>query len=117
MKSKKKKNAFIAMAAVKAGQREDRREFRLGAVGYRSDGTIVHASNGPTALPDANVHAEVRLAKKLDVGSVVFVARVLANGSLAMAKPCAECEIVLRAKGVSKVYYTTSSGTIESMVP
>jgi len=51
-------------------------------------------------------HAEARLARKLDYGSVVYVSRTLKNGDVALAKPCARCYAILRGKGVRKVFYT-----------
>jgi tRNA(Arg) A34 adenosine deaminase TadA len=87
------------------------RKFWLGAIGIRRDGTTVYATNGgvpgqrtPTA------HAEFRLSRKLDVGSIVFVARSLRkDSSMANARPCRNCEMAMRNRGVSKVYYTINS--------
>jgi tRNA(Arg) A34 adenosine deaminase TadA len=38
----------------------------------------------------------------------IFVARVLKNGSTAMAMPCEGCYRALEAFGIKKVYYTTN---------
>jgi tRNA(Arg) A34 adenosine deaminase TadA len=40
------------------------------------------------------------------VGTTIFVARVLKNGSRAKAKPCVVCERALKAYGISSVYWT-----------
>lgn len=95
---------------------DDRKRFRLGAVGIRNDGVVVHARNSAAVLPSPNAHAEARLAPKLTPGSVVFVARVLRrDGALAMAKPCPHCLARLRAAGVAKVYFTTDNGAVDSL--
>jgi hypothetical protein len=87
------------------------RKALVGAVGRRSDGTLVQSWNGSSAgttferCPPA--HAEARLARKLDVGSVVYVARTRKeDGKLAMAKPCKDCERVMRQRGIKRVEYT-----------
>lgn len=87
-----------------------RRAF-VGAIGKRNDGVIVQSWNGSSAgttydrCPSA--HAEARLSRKLGSGSIVYVARVRRdNGKLAMAKPCPDCERILRNRGVVRVEYT-----------
>lgn len=98
--------AVLTMAAEYAALREDRRSYLLGAVGLRADGRIVHSCNGSTPLPDRTQHAEYRLSRKLDKGSEVYVSRVLKDGWITMARPCAACLKALGSKGVSRVYYT-----------
>ena len=94
---------------------DDVREALIGAIGERADGVVVFARNsavldttGNTGEPFcfAPCHAEWRLAKKLDTGSTVYVARVRKDGTLAMARPCGDCERVLRSRKVVRVYYT-----------
>lgn len=71
------------------------------------DGARVQATNGGMAgCRCPSMHAECRLARKLDYGSVVYVARTLKSGEIAMARPCVRCYAVLKAKGVSRIYYT-----------
>jgi tRNA(Arg) A34 adenosine deaminase TadA len=86
-----------------------RRTYLVAAVGVRTDGTIVHTTNGRCEVPTPSMHAEVRLLRKLDYGSVVYVARTLReNGKIAMAKPCPRCQAALKARGIKKVFYTVS---------
>jgi deoxycytidylate deaminase len=87
------------------------RRALVGAVGQRSDGTIVQAWNGSSAgttydrCPSA--HAEARLLRKLDAGSTVYVARTRKeDGKLAIAKPCKDCERLMRHRGVKRVEYS-----------
>ena len=94
----------------------DKREALIGAVGERADGAIVYSRN--TAVFDSEcantnvptpfqpAHAEWKLAKKLDTGATVYVARVRKDGSLAMSRPCPGCERVLRSRKVMRVFYT-----------
>ncbi len=97
------------IAAEAAISKDDRRSFSLGACGIRGDGAVVKAANAPTIQPDRKVHAEYRLSQKLDVGAIVYVARVSRkDGSYEIAKPCFSCEKVLRSRGVKKIYYTIS---------
>jgi cytidine deaminase len=94
--------------AVKGDAKDAQRQFRLGAVGIRSDGTIVTSCNLPARCPDKNAHAEARLVKKLDWDAVVYVVRIRSDGSLAMARPCRACQSAMRLKGVRRCYYSIS---------
>lgn len=97
---------YLRVAANMARKKKDQRTFFLGAVGIRKDGVFVQSFNAPSFQPTPCGHAEARLARKLDRGAVVYVARIRADGSFGSAKPCANCEKVLRQKGVKKVYYS-----------
>ncbi len=86
-------------------------EYRLAAIGIRSDGATVVATNKAVRIPGGfprsrSTHAEVRLCRKLDAGSIVFVARVLKDGSWAGAEPCRGCMQLLERRRVSRVYCT-----------
>lgn len=94
----------------------DHREHRLVAIGLRSDGQMVFSRNQAAPQISKSSHAEARLARKLDVGSVVIVVKVRTSGNLALAKPCASCETRLRSKGVSAVWYSTNAGSFRKMV-
>jgi hypothetical protein len=96
---------YLNLAADVALIKDDERTFYLGAVGLRSDGVVVAASNVPAAWPVPTHHAEARLCRKLDRWTTVFVARVNSTG-WAMARPCASCQARLRRKKVLKVFYT-----------
>lgn len=87
------------------------RKAYIGAVGVRSDGRIVTAVNGCALDVEPRCHAEARLIRKLDAGSVVYVARTRRDdGRLAMARPCKACEDKLRHRGVRRVEYSISEG-------
>lgn len=98
---------YLRMAARISIKGNWRRKAHIGCLGVRGDGTIVQSWNGCATDICPSAHAEARLARKLDVGSVVYVARVRRdNDKMAMAKPCAGCERLLRSRGVSRVEYT-----------
>ncbi len=81
----------------------------MGAIATRADGTRVASTNGGAAgCVQLSAHAETRLARKLDKGCTVYVARTTKDGCLALARPCARCYAVLKAKGVSRIYYTVN---------
>lgn len=82
------------------------RAYRFAVIGIRSDGAIVRSRNLSTKVPEHRAHAESRIVRKLDVGAIIYIARILKNGSAAMARPCIKCENVLRAHGIKKAYYT-----------
>ena len=96
-------------AASVAVSRDDIRTFLLGAVGIRSDGALVRARNESTTKPEKSAHAEARLARRLNVGSVVYVVRVSRlDGSYTLARPCDNCMRVLQNRGVKTIYYSIS---------
>lgn len=99
---------YLELAGRTAQKKDDdARSYWIGALGIRGDGAWVTAANGPAPNKTREVHAEYRLARKLDHGAVVYVARVrMCDGSFANARPCAACRKVLRSKKVKKVYYT-----------
>jgi tRNA(Arg) A34 adenosine deaminase TadA len=108
-------NLLRLAAKIAADLRESQRQgFYLAAVGVRSDGAIVQATNKATrggynkSVPAT--HAETRLCRKLDAGAVVYVARVLENGVWGLARPCSRCRARMRSQKVRRVYYTIGPG-------
>ncbi len=103
---------LLNLAAAKASKSKlnDKRCFRLGAVGVRSDGAIVHACNGSDYNRNKSIHCEARLSKKLDLYSIVFVARVNRAGEWSLSRPCPDCIRSLQSRMVNKVYYTICPG-------
>lgn len=110
-----KDRTLLRRAAEHAAKRRDERSYFVGAVGLRSDGAFVVASNGPSMAPCPSTHAEARLAQKLDMGATVWVARMTRGGNLALAKPCPNCERLLRLRGVERVVYSTGPTTYETL--
>lgn len=88
----------------------DRRRFRLGAVGIRTDGAVVTAGNISSRQPEQRAHAEARVTRKLNTGSVVYVVRVLRDGTLANARPCLWCQKTMRRRGIRRCYYSIGVG-------
>lgn len=101
---------YLRLAALLAAKRKCTNQgFYVGAVGIRSDGVLVHAFNGSGNNPVAQGHAETRLSRKLDVGSIVYVARYsFLTNDLVLAKPCQNCERTLFSFGVKRIYYSIS---------
>jgi tRNA(Arg) A34 adenosine deaminase TadA len=106
MKFNKKKYFDLAKNIAVSTKNNDIRTFLIGAIGIREDGIIVSSRNISSRDRCKHAHAETRLVKKLGKNSYVFVARVTRIGNIGLAKPCINCEIALRNKGVKKVYYT-----------
>lgn len=84
----------------------DKRVHRIGAVAERSDGVIVHARNGSNKEVTPEAHAEARLLRKAGLGATVYVTRVCKGGRLGLAKPCPNCQALLKSARVTRVYYT-----------
>jgi len=104
-------NKYFRLArqvATKGDTHEVVRQYKLGAVGIRTDGAIVASSNVPHRTPEPRAHAEARLVRKLDWGSTVYVVRIKSDGTLATARPCKKCISAMRLKGVRQCYYSMS---------
>lgn len=99
---------MLQEAAIVSRLKRDDRRFYLGAIGIRADGTKVRACNGNPKEPTRQHHCEYRLSRKLGRNSVVFVSRTNGRGELATARPCQDCEKVLRDRGVTRCYYSIS---------
>lgn len=108
---------YLDLAASISRLREDDRNYFLGAIGLRKDGAIVTACNGAPKDVTPQHHCEWRLCRKLDRGSIVYVARTGANGKWAMSRPCKTCRIALKSARVAKVYYTISPGEYGRLEP
>ncbi len=100
---------YFQMAKTVAVKRSDKRKYRLAALGIRSDGAIVTATNLMCRQPEKKAHAEARLARKLDQGAEVYIVRVLKCGAFANARPCMNCQAILWRHGVKRIYYSISN--------
>lgn len=104
----------VAAKTALPSHKGDVRQFWLGCVAVRKDGTLVKAKNGAAIIPShtkyygiPSSHAEGRVVRKIDKGAILYVARVRReDGCLAMARPCGMCRSIIKAKKIKKVYYT-----------
>lgn len=96
----------------------DNRSFWLAAVGIRHDGCKVLSRNGNCNFAETMKryqkipinHAEGRLVKKMGKEGTIYVARISRmDGSFAMAKPCHMCSVIIKARSISKVYYSVNN--------
>lgn len=106
-------------------------KFRLGAVLARKNRVISTGFNAMhkthTIMQKYNVdkswapglHAEVHACIGVPAadlfGSDLYVARILKNGEVAMAKPCVICQKFLNDVGIRRVYYTNQQGKVEML--
>jgi len=100
--------------------------FRLGAVIARRSRVISCGHNHMTKTRPSpvrrkrredelcGIHAEVDALKGLRREDTqrchVYVARVLRSGKLALARPCENCQEVLRIFAIRKVFYSSEHG-------
>lgn len=54
-------------------------------------------------------HAEVAALSRGRSGDRIFVARVKADGSFGLARPCPVCQLILKQQGVKHAIYTVDS--------
>ena len=106
-----------AIAYANSGA-DDMRHYRLAAIAVRADGAVVKSRNIATQQPCSQAHAEARVLKKSGYGATIYVARVLRDGYIALAKPCSKCRDLMKFRGVKRVFFTIDNfewGCIELM--
>jgi cytidine deaminase len=109
----KKVEYLLNKAAVLAGDaKNDKKRWLLACVAERSDGAIVSSVNHEAPDRHLEAHAEARVLKKVDRGAVLYISRVLRGDrrNWAMARPCPNCQRLIKKYGVKKVYYTIANG-------
>lgn len=106
-------NKHLARALEVAGTSKCR--YKHGCVVVQNGRVIASATNKKVGDPEmgwrrSHVHAEVAAinaaGKNAVSGSVVYVARVWADGSPAESKPCKRCESFMERHGVAQVVWT-----------
>ena len=97
---------LIEAAKMALETKQQDKNFLLGCIALRKDGAFVRSTNSTVRVPNLNAHAESRVLRKAGHGAILWVARVLRDGSWALAKPCGGCRLLIRNRGVKKVYYT-----------
>jgi deoxycytidylate deaminase len=109
--------------AIKLAQANDfHDQWRLGAVLSRSGSVLSFGLNKPKNDPAfmtdylaCSVHAEEDALAKVTAqkakGSILYVARITRAGKIAVAKPCARCQVQIIDAGIKKVLYTISKDT------
>lgn len=100
----------LATRIAKGTLDQEKNTFFAG-IAERSDGTLVFSTNVRTKDPIHGAHCETRLLKKCDIGSTIWLVRVLRNGQWANSEPCIKCKTLLKNKKVKKVYYTVDPNT------
>jgi len=94
--------------AKKIAVKDDCRQYRFGVVGVRRGGTIVVSRNIPTRHPEPRAHAEARVVRKLNRGSTIYVVRIDRKNRLTTARPCKDCQMIMKSSGVKRCFYSIS---------
>ncbi len=114
---------MIAYAIQVAERNTDYPKWPIGAV-LAKGGSVLAVGwsklrNQPINVPNGencSEHAEVavlRKARRCNLkGSVIYVARIGADGNPRLAKPCPSCEENLREAGIKKIVYTYAKGEV-----
>lgn len=107
-------------AAIKAARLSDFYAHRVGAALFDGARLITLGKNLHRSHPENScytMHAEFDSLKRLrghDTSNIImFVARLTRTDKVSLAKPCDECQKVIRKYGIKKVYYTNHSGELE----
>lgn len=90
------------------GRGKNQKQYHLGCIVIRSDGSVVSAFNSRSRDRAPSLHAEVKALKKAGKAHTLYISRVMANGSWGLAKPCSTCIETIKKHKVKKIYYTIS---------
>jgi len=92
--------------------------FRLGAIYCQGSRVFARGcnSNKPAGTAPNSTHAEDACLRRVPIvaGGDLYVCRALADGTIAMARPCDKCMKLIREKGVETVHYSNKNGEWKS---
>jgi len=83
--------------------------YQLGAVIFKGGKMLSSGFNYGSIHAE---HSAIRRAKMDIRGADIFVVRVNKTG-FAMAKPCPNCQLLLKENGIKRAFYSNSNGEIE----
>ena len=107
---------YLAKAVAAAKPDTDTiRDQRIGIIGVTAFGHEANSRNLSSRERCPEVHAEVRLMKRMPKNTTIYIARAMESGHIGLAMPCKTCRAFLRDKNV-KVYYTIDDSTYGVMV-
>lgn len=69
---------------------------------------------------NCSVHAEIHALRQMNYNArncTMFVARVLRGGGIGMAKPCANCQLIIIDSGIKRVTFTIDEDTSGTWKP
>lgn len=95
--------------------------FRIGCIIVDGRGIVASGTNSYRTSPRLSryydypfYHAEASAIFRVGFAGCVardmYIARVLRDGSLAMARPCEECRELIAEAGIRRVYFSTGDG-------
>ena len=89
---------LLEEAAKLAASCNNKKSYYMACISKRSDGAIVSSVNhGVFGQKIPCHHAEARVLRKSNMGSILYVARVLKDRvTWAHAKPCAYCQKLIK---------------------
>lgn len=118
-------NSYVKLAIQQA--ESSNLNYRMGAVLKRGNTVIGAGCNrndhpklrrwrSPHLNEHTGLHAEMAAIWGLRwhslKGTIIYVVRLKADNSLAMAKPCLMCQEMLASAGIKKVFYSNEIGKI-----
>jgi RNase P subunit RPR2 len=114
LKAKKVWNYFAKAIAAAKPDTDTIRDQRIGIVGVTNFGFEASSRNLSSRERCPEVHAEVRLMKRMPKNTTIYIARAMKSGHIGLAMPCKTCRAFLRGKNV-KVYYTIDDDNYGTM--
>ena len=109
----------VALASPGVGGR-NKNNFRVGAVLFHGKQILAARNNELKTHPlltrfsafpfkHAETNCIICIGFNASHGSSLAVSRVKRDGSVALAKPCAACQAIIKKAGIRRVFYTTDT--------
>ena len=106
--------AIARQAEKLARKNKTSSHFRLGAVISQGARVFSRGTNQtkPKGIIPCSVHAEEAALRRLPIldGGDIYVARVLADDSLAISRPCDNCMKLIREKHLDTIHFIDKNG-------
>lgn len=101
-----KRNALVAVGLNRPEQMDAR------ALKFARKLNLREKMNYPFIHAEESLISRLISLDKLDNSLNIVVLRLNVRGELQMSKPCTNCEQILQAYGLSRIYYSTSTGEV-----
>jgi tRNA(Arg) A34 adenosine deaminase TadA len=107
-------NPVIGLPRMGAVIARRNKVISIGLNSHKTDPLQLRYSRHPLSICKHAEIAAIKNALKADrnvdlTKASIFIARVLKNGSTAMAQPCEGCQKALKAYGINRVFWTTDT--------
>lgn len=90
-------------------------KFKLSAICAQGSRVFARGCNvaKPAGGPPSSIHAEDACLRKVPImaGGDLYICRVVADGTLAISRPCDACMAIIKSKGIDTIHFINRQGS------